>query len=105
MHREQSSTAEELRTLDLIDLPQGLDQEAQITSRTVINLAPQRLDWRRYVVVTSTCLGLGTLIFVAGWGPLVALGWGTLGVAIGLLLALDVVRLDIRLHGGLNKPL
>ena len=93
LHREQSSTAEELRTLDLIDLRQVLDQDAQITSRTVFNLAPLRLDWRRYVVVTSTCLGLATLILVAGWRPLAPLGWGLLGVATGLLLALDVARL------------
>ena len=93
LHRRQTSTAEELRTLDLVSLRQGLAQDTQMIRRTVLSLEPLRLDWRRYGVATSVCLGLGALICTTGRAALAPLGWGLVGVAIGILLALDVIRL------------
>lgn len=54
---------------------------------------PLRLNWRRYGTINFGCLVLGALILAADWRPSVPLGWGLLGVAAGLLLSLDVMRL------------
>ena len=97
LHRHPKTTAERERTLDLTAfsaaLNQAREEEVVWGRRTVLELAPHRMAWGRFGLAVAVPLAMGLPLSVLEPPWLHHTGFVLLGVATGLTLALEIIRL------------
>ncbi|WP_176048621.1 hypothetical protein [Burkholderia sp. BCC1644] len=92
LHRNPSTTAEHMRTLDLHEVQDRLNAANEIVPRSILDLEPNRFEWRRFGlwVAVPLVLAIASSQFVYGW--LHDAGLLLLGLSTGLALSLNVIR-------------
>nr|WP_315595524.1 hypothetical protein [uncultured Cupriavidus sp.] len=91
-HNQPRSSAEEDRTLDLEDLARKEQSDAELISRTIHDLEPFRLDWKRYWFAVIACMAVGILLRLFDSPRTNEPALILLGVACGLAASMSLLR-------------
>ncbi|WP_446027556.1 hypothetical protein [Lelliottia amnigena] len=96
LHRHPKTTAERERTLDLYafsaQLNQQHEEENTCVRRTVLDVVPYRLDWRRYGLAIALPVIIGLPLSAVSDSWLQHTGLVLLGLAAGLTVAMEAIR-------------
>lgn len=92
LHRNPKTLAERDRTLNLEEIRKQQKSASSLVDRGLHELAPLRLVWRHYLYTAAACIVAGLVLVKIPFDGLKPVGWMLQGTALGLSLALSLIR-------------